>query len=83
MEPSFIKFIITALLAALSGFFLLGFIVYTIYAMIHWYNKQKNKEKIWGGLIGIGINGLVFLFTFPSTLPKILEALEKLLVRFR
>jgi len=43
---------------------------------------KKDKEKMWGGLIGFGINGLIFALTFPTMLAIILDAVNKLIVRF-
>jgi len=82
MDPIIIKYAIMAVLAALSGFFLLGFLIYTLYAAIQWLQKKKGKEKMWGGLIGIGLNGIIFVFTFPVVFPIILDAVNKVLVRF-
>lgn len=82
MDPMIIRYGLMAAAAAISGFFLLGFVPYTIYALINWQHKKSEKEKIWGGLTGVCLNGLVFVFTFPKILPIIIEAIEKVLVRF-
>ncbi|MGI6366478.1 MAG: hypothetical protein ACOX2G_12285 [Bacillota bacterium] len=82
MEAKLIKYAIMAVLAAVSGFFLVGFLFYSLYAAIYWLQKKIGKEKIWGGLIGVGINALIFLLTFPTVYPVILEAVDKVLLRF-
>ena len=81
MEAKLIKYAIMAVLAAVSGFS--GWILfYSLYAAIYWLQKKIGKEKIWGGLIGVGINALIFLLTFPTVYPVILEAVDKVLLRF-
>lgn len=77
-----IKYAIIAILAAVSGFMLAGFIIYSIYASIRWLWKKENKEKIWGGLIGVGINGLIFVLTFPAIYPIIVQTVDKVFRRF-
>lgn len=79
MDPQIIKYGILALAAALSGFFLVGFIIYTVYAGVMWFKVKKEKTKIWGGLIGVGLNGLVFILTFPVIFPLAWESLNKVL----
>lgn len=83
MDTLLIKYAILAVVAAISGFFLIGFIIYSAYAAIQWLRKKTSgKEKIWGGLIGVGVNSLIFLLTFPAVFPVIMEAVEKVFVRF-
>lgn len=77
-----IKYAIIAFLAVVSGFLLAGFIIFSIYATINWLTQKKGKEKIWGGLIGVGLNGLIFAFTFPTIYPIIIEAVDKVFRRF-
>ena len=75
-----LKYAILAVLAAISGFFLLGFLITSIIALV---SVKKRPEKLWGSLVGLGINGLIFLFTFPTVWPFILEAIGKVLLKFR
>lgn len=82
MDSLMIQYGVMAVAAALSGFFLLGFVFYTIYAVIYWLRQKTNKEKLWGGLLGLGLNGLVFVLTFPKVLPVAIEAVNKVLLRF-
>lgn len=79
-----LKYAILGLLAAVSGFFLLGFIIYTAYTAIVWLRNKKDddKEKLRGGLLGISINGLIFALTFPVILPVVIEAVKNVLLRF-
>ncbi|MDD4658001.1 MAG: hypothetical protein PHW26_03035 [Eubacteriales bacterium] len=80
MNALFIKYAVMAVLAAVSGFFLVGFIIFSISALLA---KKKQPQKLWGGLLGIGINGLIFLLTFPAVFPVLLEAINKVLFKFR
>jgi apolipoprotein N-acyltransferase len=77
-----VKYAIIAGLAAISGFLLVGFFIYSTYAAILWLKEKKSKEKIWGGLIGVGLNGLIFALTFPRIYPIIIEAIDKIFRRF-
>lgn len=80
MAEHLLKYGILAILAAISGFFLLGFIVYSIIAA----TKFKNQpNRLWAGLFGVGINAFIFLLTFPTIRPIIVEAVEKVLFKFR
>jgi len=81
MNAQLIKYAIMAVLAAVSGFFLVGFIIFSISALLA--KKKKQPQKLWGGLLGIGINGLIFLLTFPAVFPVLLEAINKVLFKFR
>jgi hypothetical protein len=83
LNPLFIKYVILSVISAISGFFLIGFFIYIIYALINWFSKKKDLVKVWGGLIGICLNGLIFLLTFPTVYPVIREALKKVLFKFR
>lgn len=83
LNPLFIKYVILSVIAAISGFFLIGFFIYIIYALINWFSKKKDLTKVWGGLIGLCLNGLLFLLTFPAVYPIILESLRKVLFKFR
>ena len=83
MNPLFIKYAILLVVAAISGFFLIGFIIYVIYALVNWFSKKKELTKVWGGLIGLCLNGLIFLLTFPAVYPVIRESLKKVLFQFR
>jgi len=82
MEEILLKYGLLGIAAVLSGFFLVGFFIYTIYAVIHWFTKKTNQEKMWGGLVGVVLNGLIFVLTFPKILPFALDAINKVLVRF-
>jgi hypothetical protein len=79
MNP-LIKYGIMAVLAALSGFFLAGFSVLTVIAA---FSFKKSPTKLWGSLVGIGLNGIVFLLTFPAVYPMVLQAINKVLFKFR
>ena len=83
LNPLFVKYVILSVISAISGFFLIGFFIYIIYALINWFSKKKELVKVWGGLIGICLNGLIFLLTFPAVYPIILESLRKVLFKFR
>ncbi len=80
MDSEFIKYIIMAVLAAISGFFLIGFVIFTISVLI---SKKKGRTRLWGGLVGVGVNLLIFLLTFPTVLPIIVDAVNKVLFKFR
>lgn len=80
MDGPLLKYIIIAVLAAVSGFFLVGFLIFSVSSLITF---KKNPQKLWGGLVGLGINGLVFLLTLPQILPLLIKAIEKVLLRFR
>lgn len=80
MDGSLLKYAILATLAAVSGFFLIGFVVFSLKALVAF---KKTPNQLWGGLVGIGINGLIFLLTFPAVYPFILEAVNKVLFKFR
>lgn len=82
MDTIIIRYAIMFVLAAVSGLFLAGFLIYTLYAVINWLRKKKDKEKMWGGLIGIGVNALIFLLTFPVIYSFIIDAVQKVLGRF-
>ena len=82
MDQEVIKLGIMAVAAAISGFFLFGFLIYTIYAVINWHKKRKQIEKIWGGLTGIAVNSLIFVLTFPTVFSFLREALGSVIDRF-
>mgnify|MGYP000932179021 CR=1 FL=1 len=69
-----VKYAIIAGLAAISGFLLVGFFIYSTYAAILWLKEKKSKEKIW--------DGLIFVITFPRIYPIIIEAIDKIFRRF-
>jgi predicted PurR-regulated permease PerM len=81
LDPQYIRIIILGILAAASGFFLAGFIGYTFYALIHWYRKKANLEKIWGGLIGIGFNLLLFSISCSQVWPPVSELAGRLIAK--
>lgn len=81
LEPQYIRIIILGVLAAASGFLLAGFSGYTVYAIIHWYRKKANLEKIWGGLMGIGFNLLIFAISFSQVWPPVSELAGKLIAK--
>lgn len=83
LNPLFVKYAIIAVITAISGFFLIGFFIYVICALVNWFSKKKDLTKVWGGLIGLCLNGLIFLLTFPAVYPIILESLRKVLFKFR
>lgn len=74
------KYAFLAAFAAVSGFFLLGFIVFSIIAAISF---KKRPNRLWAGLLGIGVNAVIFFLTFPTIRPIIVEAVEKVLFKFR
>lgn len=80
MDPRLIEYAILAAAAGISGFFLIGFIIFTIAALL---SKKKDKTRLWGALVGVGVNLLIFLLTFPTVLPIILDAVHKVLFKFR
>lgn len=80
MDPRLIKYGIMAAAAGISGFFLIGFIIFTISVLL---SKKKDKTRLWGALVGVGVNLLIFLLTFPTVLPIILDAVHKVLFKFR
>lgn len=82
MDPMVIRYGIMAVAASISGFFLVGFTIYTIYSAVKWFVAKKSLEKIWAGLTGIVLNGLIFALTFPKVFPVAVEAFEKIVLRF-
>ena len=53
MDPRLIKYAILAAAAGISGFFLIGCIIFTIAALL---SKKKDKTRLWGALVGVGVN---------------------------
>lgn len=92
MDPLIVRYAIMAIIAAISGFFLAGFCIYTIYVAIQWLMDKKKerpdkeiakkKEKFWAGIIGLGVNGLLFAITFPVVYSVVFEAFYKVYDRF-
>lgn len=81
LDPQYIRIILLAVLAAASGFLLAGFSGYTVYAIIHWYRKKANLEKIWGGLMGVVFNLVIFVMSFSRAWPPISELAGKLIAK--
>lgn len=80
MGDHLVKYGVLAGFAAISGFFLLGFIIFSISAG---FSFKKQPNKLWGGLLGVCVSGLIFILTFPVIRPIIVEAVEKVLLKFR
>lgn len=73
---------VLTLLAGLSGLFLLGFVIFAIYSVIAWRLKKVKLHQIWGALMGVVLNAVIFLLTFPVAYPELKDIIERAILRF-
>lgn len=82
MDVNIIKLGILTVLAGLSGLFLLGFIIYVVYSVVSWRMKKAKLHQVWGALIGVGVNAVIFLLTFPVVYPELKDIFQRAILRF-
>ncbi|MTI94137.1 MAG: hypothetical protein FH749_01415 [Firmicutes bacterium] len=80
LESLFIVGLYSAVALA-SGAFLVGFVSYTAVAVVRWFHKRQNIERIWGGLAGVLLHLVIFTLTFNRAYPEAKEFLERVIGR--
>ena len=82
MDVDIVRLGILTVLAGLSGLFLVGFVIYSIYSVVMWRLGKAKLHQLWGALLGIVVNGIVFLLTFPVAYPELLDIFDRAFRRF-
>jgi len=82
METDIIRLGVMTILAGLSGLFLLGFVLYSIFSVVMWRLGKARLYQLWGALLGIVVNGVVFWLTFPVAYPGLMDIFERAFRRF-
>ena len=82
MDADLVRLGIITALAGLSGLFSAGFAFYSIYSVVVWRLGKARLHQLWGALLGVVVNGVIFLLTFPVAYPELLDIFDRAFRRF-